>query len=424
MYLKIGNVNEINPKALSLVGASTKDGESQIGQFGSGNKYALAYLLRNGHTVKVFSGTTEISIETKEEEFNGETFEVIWIDGKETSITTRMGKDWKLWQAIREFYSNAIDEGEPEISTTNKVKGVPGETNFFISLTDELLDIVTKDFEVYFANEDRVIYESEHGKILESFGKTAVYRRGIKAFETDSKSIYNYDLPDLRINESRVAEYSWDVYRNIWKIILTCTDKAIIKQVLLNSSTDMLEDMWEKPYGIKPSEEFIEVCQEINVQPAGLMIMLEVNEVSKYTFVKEELFNMVSSKLTREEAIPDLRFDLNSGSRYAVVTATPLETDTIFQAEKFLNECKLPNEYEIVVAKFSNDRVLGMADKENNRVVLSRKGLERGIHDVVNTIIEENIHLKTGAKDNTREFQYEAINLLINYAKEHNSYNI
>ena len=53
-YLIITNKGEIEPQALHLVGASTKRGDSsKIGQFGSGNKYALAYLLRNEHEVLI-----------------------------------------------------------------------------------------------------------------------------------------------------------------------------------------------------------------------------------------------------------------------------------------------------------------------------------------------------------------------------------
>ena len=45
-YLVIRNAGEIEPGALSLMGASTKDSEEHIGKFGSGFKYAIATLLR------------------------------------------------------------------------------------------------------------------------------------------------------------------------------------------------------------------------------------------------------------------------------------------------------------------------------------------------------------------------------------------
>lgn len=49
-YIRIKNQWLIEPQALHLVGASTKRNDaSKIGQFGSGNKYAMAYLLRNNY---------------------------------------------------------------------------------------------------------------------------------------------------------------------------------------------------------------------------------------------------------------------------------------------------------------------------------------------------------------------------------------
>ncbi len=94
-YIKIKNIGLIEPQALYLVGASTKRNDfSKIGQFGSGNKYALAFFLRNGYEVKVFSGLNEIKIETRKETFRDHDFNVIYVNGEKSSITTEMGKDW------------------------------------------------------------------------------------------------------------------------------------------------------------------------------------------------------------------------------------------------------------------------------------------------------------------------------------------
>lgn len=52
MYLKIENEGTVPVEAFTLIGASSKrDDSSKIGMFGSGNKYALAYLLRNNYGI-------------------------------------------------------------------------------------------------------------------------------------------------------------------------------------------------------------------------------------------------------------------------------------------------------------------------------------------------------------------------------------
>ena len=103
-WIKIKNKGMIQPEALHLMGGTTKTNDStKIGQFGSGNKYALAYLLRNGYSVKIFSGLEEIKIETKSIDFRNNDFEVIYINGERTSITTKMGKDWEFFGRFPRF---------------------------------------------------------------------------------------------------------------------------------------------------------------------------------------------------------------------------------------------------------------------------------------------------------------------------------
>jgi len=73
---------------------------SKIGMFGSGNKYAIAYFVRNNIDLKIFTGKDEIKITTEIEKFRDVEFKVISINGQKTSLTTTMGKDWELWHIL------------------------------------------------------------------------------------------------------------------------------------------------------------------------------------------------------------------------------------------------------------------------------------------------------------------------------------
>lgn len=55
-------------------------------------------------------------------------------------------------------------------------------------------------------------------------------------------------------------------------------------------------------------------------------------------------------------------------------------------------------------------------------IYVSEICFEKGVNEVVNTIIEEFIHLKYGVQDCTRGFQTAAISELITYMKERSSY--
>ena len=69
-YILIQNDGEIEINSFELIGASTKRGEpGKIGFFGSGLKYSIAYMMRNGIDFKVFSGTNEIVFSLKSEDF-------------------------------------------------------------------------------------------------------------------------------------------------------------------------------------------------------------------------------------------------------------------------------------------------------------------------------------------------------------------
>ncbi len=69
-YMKFENTGEIEVQALTLLGASVKIGGGvKIGKFGTGFKFALAYFLRNEYDIRIFSGNTEIKIDTVNDNF-------------------------------------------------------------------------------------------------------------------------------------------------------------------------------------------------------------------------------------------------------------------------------------------------------------------------------------------------------------------
>jgi len=140
-YLKIQSRGEIEKRAFTLIGNSTKRGDSsQIGMFGSGLKYAISALLRNNINFQVFSGTEEMKFSLKSEGFRGNDFQVICIDGQETSFTASMGgDDWdNPFAPIREIYSNALDEDEEAIiDEAYSVHGNEGTTSFYIQMTPD-----------------------------------------------------------------------------------------------------------------------------------------------------------------------------------------------------------------------------------------------------------------------------------------------
>lgn len=205
-YLKISNKGELDLRLLSLIGGTTKDEDtSKIGQFGTGLKYSLSYLLRSGINFKLFIGVREVEFSTKKDTIQGKEFDRIVIDGEQTSITTKYGCQWDTWEMIREIWCNAVDEGSERKKVTTDgsiIKGDIGRTTFFIEMNEKVSDVVNNWSEYFiaekplFENEDFAIYPNKTDKMR-------IYKNGVLTKIYDQPSIFKYDFKKSEINELR-----------------------------------------------------------------------------------------------------------------------------------------------------------------------------------------------------------------------------
>lgn len=427
-YIRIKNDGLIEPEALHLVGASTKTNDSsKIGQFGSGNKYAMAYLLRNDYDILIYSGMTEIKITTEPSVFRDETFHVVHIDGQKTSITTQMGKDWMLWQAIREIYCNAMDEGKHDMEFVGEINPAENETHFYISNRPEMMQFIA-NFDSYFVSNKKLLFECEVGRIYEHSGESVnVFRKGIRCFDDRRDSLYDYDFNEIDINESRVVTSSYDIYKKMWEIIFKCTNKSVIKNIVTNLSNQ--DRVFEgNMYGLGNSckgmsEEFKDVLRELKLVPFGYAGMLDSRELMRCTVVPTLFYKTVENVL--EEINKGSAFQSTEMAGYfKEFKPDALQKATLNKGLDFFNECNFKIPYTIIIAEFENKQILGAAVAENSTIYISDICLTKGINEIVNTIIEEFIHLKYEAPDETRRFQDSIIAEFIDYMKKSHAYSI
>lgn len=421
-YIQIKNTGLIEPQALHLVGASTKRNDStKIGQFGSGNKFALAYLLRNGYDVKVFSGTNEISITTKKENFRDHEFNVIYIGGEKTSITTEMGKDWEFWQSIREIVANSMDEGGYCMNFMQEIKPVENETHFYIDTKKDVMEFVS-NFDNYFATNKKVFFECSAGRILEKSGdKANIYRKGIKCHNSNRVSVYDYDFIDIQIDENRLVKYSWHVEEKMWDLIFRCDNEEIIMNILHNCHDDKFIEGCIADFATisssNMSDTYKKCLKKINMAPKRFAGLLKPDEVNNHIIIPTKIFQSVRGMIGDDNV--GEKFKVSSGGIFREIEPDKLQKATIKQAMYFFKEVSFNIPYEIVVAIFDEKDTMGCAYK--NQIIISDVCLEKGVNDVSNTIIEEYIHLKYGARDETRAFQTAIITEMIGYMKKNNS---
>ncbi len=291
-YLKIENVGVCPPEGFTVFGVSladTSDNSGVIGQFGSGNKHGVAVLLRNELSPVVFAGSLKLEFSTRPQvvsdtqatkEFSRVVVKYGGTDasGVNRSSTEDLGfvldygkQDWnEVALALREFVSNAIDRSVREVGDWSTVKieivseaqvrAKSGYTRVFVPMNAEVLDFYNNlgKWFLHFS-EPQLLDKAILPKGNRNLGdrKAAViYRRGVRVREfqsSDTESLFDYNLDDLRIDESRQAS-DWDVRHGAGKALANA-DKATLATLfdrLLNSDRPAWEFSFDH-YSLQPS---------------------------------------------------------------------------------------------------------------------------------------------------------------------------
>lgn len=423
-YLKISNGIEIEPNAFKLLGACTKRGDtSKIGYFGSGLKYAIAVMMREGVEMRIFSGMREVVLGTISENFRDNVFHIITIDGEKTSLTTSMGVDWKLWQAIREIYCNALDEEDCDIKRGEcEAVGEEGCTIFYIPIVDGLQDIINK-WDKYFAYNRETLVYNKIGSVYETVDDTAtIYRRGIRCYDTKEKSLYDYELPKISINESRVISMTWDISTNLHKIWSQLATRDMIASLCkhfkkIGEKTKYLEDRMDwRQYELNFSDTWLEYFENkilIPEEQAGdyLDYVNQPNSV----IIPIRLIKALQHKFG--DKIKCCSINFNMGDDWVEAIPDSKRTHLLDKAKSFLTECGLKVEYDIIVAVFEAKNILGSI-LAPDKIILSVDIFDKGLRMIVHALLEETAHLETGLGDETRAFQNHFIGKVITLLEE------
>ena len=419
-FLKISSKGEMELEAISLIGASTKRGDdSTIGMFGSGLKYAVAAILRQGIPFVVFSGTKEIKLTTGEVNFGGKSFNRIYVNGKETSLTDSMGtEDWEgVYPFIREIYSNALDaDANAFIGIVDDVTMQADYTSFYIQETPEITEFM-KDFDNHFVTRSRSLFKNEKiGEIHNRKQDTRIYRKGILCHkDTNEKSIFSYNLYRVGINESRVLRNKYEAENEVGRLIESCTDKTILRSWidnLKNANTGLFEHDcvladWQDTF---PNPSLVEVILENKYYPIELIAMLKEDDM----FQRIGLSLRLLKRFLRYAPDADISGMGSKGKNENFFNErTPSQELAIKvgQAMLLLKETtykhRLTN--NIKFCQFLKPNVLGQA--VDDTIWISIKVDTLSVGEIAKIIIEEQEHITSGCEDETRSFQNHLFNL-------------
>ena len=254
----------IEIKLITTMGTNVKNNDSPIGFFGTGLKFAIATLLRNDIKFYLYIGKNCYEFDTEKETIRGKEFQFCYMTGPmdriELGFTTELGKNWEVWQAYRELYSNCIDEGGTVHHDKQSVKPEEDKTIFVIEsdidtgkcfLGDE------GDKKLLFKNDLVEIYQGENDFI---------YYRGIRVKDLAKKSQYTYNLlQQVHLTEDRMIAYDWQIDEIITDAIASM-DKNDIQKTVIASKPEYFERSLDFEYHsrVKPNSEFLKTVSTVS----------------------------------------------------------------------------------------------------------------------------------------------------------------
>lgn len=349
---------------IRTMGVSVKS-ETAIGYFGTGLKYAIATLLRTDHEVTLIIDQDEYKFTARPKEIRGKTFHLVFMNEEQLSFTTDLGRDWKVWQAYRELYSNTLDERgsigyiREEADTIFKVSG------------PEIDDVHGDRSSIFLQNEPWIVGD---GVDIHRGRSSYVFYRGVRVHKLVKPSMFTYNFTCLMaLTEDRTLASVYDMNYKFETRLPKIPDQEFAMK-FLEPSWEGFESQLSVSSCYEPSEEFLDSLEYFkdDVRLNGRADMLKVHRnVEDHTIF--ELTDTETEKV--QQACDLLKEKLNV---------------VCFVDELFFVENLGPNV---------------MAQAKAGKIYITRQCLANGFDYLAITIYEEWIHTKMGYPDMTRGMQ-------------------
>jgi len=384
------------------MGDSVKRGNvNTIGQFDSGLKYAIALLLRHDVEISIHVEGEPIVHETWEEptteSYSFTTFvsqcgntgkekELIRVnctrtphgglpmnqyDMREpsspedwtidTGFAKNLGYNWELWMALRELYSNMVDEGGTISESPNYVgEDVVEGTIISLSFDEENAFTEVWNNKHLYINESDVLYKLNEGieVLANEEDYLRIYKRNILVHEDkDIPSRFAWNINFGEIDERRLL-------RNVYEI-----EQTIANAVCTTTNRDFLEVIITPDFEVKENEFLSEAGSYYAVSNLVNEVVTAVNEehgeVSSYRWLIDKVKSRKDCTLTGRK-IKTVEDSLWSYSKTVSVESVPVaEVDVVSTTPSIQDSItKLYNfkiDVEIKVAKLKGSKVV--ADK-------------------------------------------------------------
>lgn len=257
------NPGLVDMMAVKTFGINAKENDHPIGFFGTGLKYAIAIILREGGKFTIWRGIERFDFTAREIEVRGKPFNVVYCNDELLSFTTDLGKNWKPWMALRELYCNTVDEKGEVIVQEREPIPEPDQTTMCI--TGETFGKVWAEERGAFILGTTPIATSEHVDVHP--GKSHhLYYNGIRAYTSEKPFMFTYNIKTwLMLTEDRTIAWIWQAQDQMYKGLLALNNKDVLYRLFHNPSKgeEYAEYGFKYPEDYKPSPEALAVIKQL-----------------------------------------------------------------------------------------------------------------------------------------------------------------
>ncbi len=374
------NSGEIDTRLISSFGVNVKETDNPIGYFGTGMKYALAILMRERVSVEIAVGEKTLKVGTVDQTIRGRSFSFITLNGEMLNFTTELGKNWELWMAYRELYTNCIDE-DGQVYTSESTYRERGTTKIIVD--GAAFSKLHQNRDQYFLEGTPLVNDAD--VLIHEGGNTAIFFRNIRVFNLppDSKSLFSYNLQGADLTEDRTLKSTWAALRDITMAWARCTDRDAIRRAI-TASKGTLERTLDYDYVYrKPSEEFLTVaCQVARTNHTDI--------------------NPTVLSLVKKHSVPTLP---------EAIELDPIQEEMLRRALSFWRRAGFNiATWQIRPVKSLGDGTIGMA--KDGVIFISLEAFETGVKQLAITLFEEFVHLEFKVFDCTRGMQERLLHII------------
>ena len=247
------NPGHIDLDVIRTMGVSVKGNKNPIGYFGTGLKFAIATLLRNEHEIVLHTNNRTIKFSTGKKTIRGAEFNMIYMDDEQLGFTTDLGKNWEVWQAYRELYSNAMDE----MGSVGRI--FKNNDTVFIVKGHEIGEAHENRGKIFLQNEPWIVgdgIEVHRGK------SEFVYYRGVRVHKLPKLSRFTYNLTcHMMLTEDRTLASNYDMAYKLGTRLPRIPDHSFASKIV-DPEWEGFENALDFSDCGDPSEEFLDVLEK------------------------------------------------------------------------------------------------------------------------------------------------------------------